>query len=410
MSDANRFANAAAIVGMGDAYASKDDIKDPLQLASEAAWAALADAGITKDDIPILYTCRSPWADLRPQWNNIFASYMGLQLQHSTEWTFHGAGANTMLGQAAIAVEAGLADYVLCLQADAIPLFVDAVAMGASLDTCPQFEYPYGATIPSVYAQLACRYMHEFGVTERDFAEVAILHQEWAVHHPYAAKRKFGLIDVDTVMTSPYVAWPLRRFMCATWGPGGTAGAFVVTSAKRAAAMHKKSKPVYIKGFGSCSTHEYLSERINTRKSTVPLGNLPGLTTTGVLEAGHQAWRMAGLTPDDIDVVGVAANFSHTFLLQMEDLGFAPKGKGMDLVRSGRMSPGGDLPVDTNGGWMAFGQPGISSAADTVVEVIRQLRGNPLGRKADRPPVTGLAYGAGGLMACNGVVILSTAQ
>src|SRR5215470_8032580 len=95
-----------AIIGMGDAYAEKDDVKDPLQLASEATWAAIADAGISKNDIGLLYTGRGPWADLRPQWNNIFASAIGLQLRISTEWTFHGAGVNAMIGEAVLAINA----------------------------------------------------------------------------------------------------------------------------------------------------------------------------------------------------------------------------------------------------------------------------------------------------------------
>ena len=210
----------AAIVGMGDAYADKDHVKDPLQLAAEASLGAFRDAGIKKDDIDILLTGRAPWADRRPQWSNIFASYLQLPVRMTTEITFHGAGVNAMIGQAALAIAAGVADYVLCVQSDAVELFIDATAVGAATDACPQFEFPYGPTIPTIYAQLACRYMHEFGVTEEDFAEVAVQRQEWAVHHPKAAKRKHGLITVEDVMRSPYISTPLRRWMCATWGPG----------------------------------------------------------------------------------------------------------------------------------------------------------------------------------------------
>jgi acetyl-CoA acetyltransferase len=395
----------AAIVGMGDAYADREHVKDPLQLASEASWAAFRDAGITKDQIDVLLTGRAPWADRRPQWNNIFASHLQMPVRMTTELTFHGAGVNAMIGQAALAVASGAADYVLCVQADAVELFIDATAVGAATDACPQFEFPYGPTIPTIYAQLACRYMHEFGVTEEDFAEVAVQRQEWAVHHPKAAKRKHGLITVDDVMRSPYISSPLRRWMCATWGPGGTAGAFIVTSVERAA---RAKNPIYIRGFGTCTTHEYLCERINLRKSTVPLGTLPAITTTGAAHAAREAYAMADMKPEDMDMAAVAGNFSHTFLVQLEDLGFAPKGRAMDLVRSGRMRPGGDFPVDTNGGWMGFGQPGISVAADSLVETIRQLRGNPLGLKAGNDPKTAMAYSAGGMLACHSTVILST--
>jgi acetyl-CoA acetyltransferase len=250
--------------------------------------------------------------------------------------------------------------------------------------------------------------MHEFGVTEEDFAEVAVQRQEWAVHHPKAAKRRHGLITVDDVMRSPYISTPLRRWMCATWGPGGTAGAFVVTSAERARRAGPAARPLYIRGFGTCTTHEYLCERINLRRSTVPLGPLPAITTTGAAHAAREAYAMADMTPADMQMAQLAGNFSHTVLVQLEDLGFAPKGRAMDLVRSGRMRPGGDFPVDTNGGWMGFGQPGISVAADSLVETVRQLRGEPLGLKAANAPKRAMAYSAGGMLACHSALILAT--
>ena len=126
-------------------------------------------------------------------------------------------------------IAAGRAEYVLCLQSDATELFVDAVAMGAEADSDPQFEGPYGPTIPSLYAQAAYRYFHEYGVTEKDLADVAVANQRWGVHHPHAAKARLGEIDREKVLASPYVATPLRRWMCSTWG-GGTGGALVVTS------------------------------------------------------------------------------------------------------------------------------------------------------------------------------------
>jgi len=396
----------AAIVGMGDAYASKEDIKDPLQLASEASWKAIREAGIKKSDIGALFTGRAPWADRRPQWNNIFASYLQLPVGLSTEVTVHGSGVNAMLGWAARAIETGDAEYVLCVQSDATPLFIDTVAVGVATDACPQFEFPYGPLIPTLYGQVASRYMHEFGVTEEDFAEVAVQHQDWGHRHPHAAKRKYGKIDLETVMSSPYISTPLRRWMCATWGPGGTAGAFIVTTAENAQKMG--GNPIYLRGFGHLVTHEYLIDRMGLVESKYPLGDLPNLTTSALVHCANEAYKMADMTPSDVDTVQLAGNFSHTVLLAMEDMGFAEKGKGMDLVRSGRMAIGGDLPTNTNGGWMSFGQPGISCAVDSIVEGIRQLRGNALGEQIDDKAKVAMVHGAGGLWACHSATLLST--
>lgn len=395
----------AAIVGLGDAYASRSDRKDPMQLAVEATQAAFRDAGITKNQVDAVFTGRSPWADKRSQWSNIFISHMQMPVTINSEITMHGSGLTATVGLAAQMIAAGKAEYVLCLQSDATELFVDAVAMGAEADADPQFEVPYGPTIPSLYAQAACRYFHEFGWGEEDLAHVAIANQKWGARHPHAAKARFGEVDVATVMASPYVSSPLRRWMCSTWG-GGTGGALVVTSVENA---RKAANPVYLLGYGSASTHEYLGDRMNLRRSRYSaLGQLPNLTTTATAEAARQAFAQAGIGRDDIDMAQISMNFAHMGPIILEDLGFAEKGKGVTLYREGRTGVDGDLPVDTNGGWLSFGQPGISCNMDSYVEAIRQLRGTALGMAPARRPETVLVQGAGGMISAGAVAILTT--
>lgn len=396
----------AAIVGMGDAYASRQDRKDPLQLAAEATRRALRDAGIRKEQVDAVYTGRSPWADKRSQWSNIFISHMQMPVKRTTEITMHGAGLTATLAVAAEMIAAGQAEYVLCLQSDATELFVDAVAMGAEADADPQFEVPYGPIIPALYGQAACRYLHEYDLTEADLADVAVSNQRWGVHHPHAAKARFGEVDRETVLASPYVASPLRRWMCSTWG-GGTGGALVVTSPERARAMH--ADPVYLLGYGSATTHEYLTDRMNMRACRFPeLGPMPNLTHTATAAAANQAFDMSGLSRGDIDMAQISVNFAHMGPIVMEDLGFAKKGRGIDLYREGRTGVDGDLPTDTNGGWLSFGQPGISCNMDSLVEAVRQLRGQPLGAAPKRRPKTVLVQGAGGMLAAGCVMLLSS--
>jgi acetyl-CoA acetyltransferase len=317
----------------------------------------------------------------------------------------HGAGLTSTIAIASQMIAAGRAEYVLCLQSDATELFVDAVAMGAEADADPQFEIPYGPTIPALYAQAACRYFHEFGITEDDLADVVIANQRWGRHHPHAAKAKFGEIDRAKVLGSPYVASPLRRWMCSTWG-GGTGGALVVTSPDN---VKDARDPVYVLGYGSASTHEYLTDRMNMRRCKFEgLGAFPNLTHTATAEAARQAYAMSGLTPSDIDMTQISVNFAHMGPIVMEDLGFAKKGRGIDLYREGRTGIDGDLPTDTNGGWLSFGQPGISCNMDSIVEAIRQLRGTPLGLAARNRPKTVLVQGAGGMLAAGAVLMLSS--
>lgn len=395
----------AAIVGMGDSYASTADRKDPMQLAVEATHKALADAGIRKDQIDAVFTGRSPWADKRSQWSNIFTSHMHMQVKLNSELTLHGAGLNATVAVASQMIAAGRADYVLCLQSDATELFVDAVAMGAEADADPQFELPYGPTIPSLYAQAACRYLHEFGITESDLADVVIANQRWAAQHPHAAKRRFGEVVREQVLASPYVSSPLRRWMCSTWG-GGTGGALVVTSVEKAKAA---KNPVYVMGYGSAATHEYLGDRMNMPNCKWPtLGTFPNITTTATAEAAREAFAMAGLSRTDVDMIQMSVNFAHMGPIILEDLGFAKKGHGMDVYRAGRTGFDGDLPTDTNGGWLSFGQPGISCNMDSYVEAIHQLRGTALGARPAKRPRTVLVQGAGGMLAAGSVTILGS--
>lgn len=393
----------AAIVGMGDAYATREDRKDPLQLAVEASMAALADAGIDKHHVDAVFTGRSPWADKRSQWSNVFISHMQMPVTLNSEITLHGAGLTSTIAVAAQMIAAGRADYVLCLQSDATELFVDAVAMGSEADSDPQYEVPYGPTIPSLYAQAASRYFHEFGLTETDLADVAVANQRWGAHHPHAAKARHGEIDRQKVLDSPYVATPLRRWMCSTWG-GGTGGALVVTSPERARGV---PGAIDVLGYGSAATHEYLTDRVNMRTGRFAgLGEFPNLTHTATVEAARQTYAMSGLTPADIDMTQLSVNFAHMGPILLEDLGFAKKGHGIDLYREGRTAIDGDLPSDTNGGWLSFGQPGISCNMDSLVEAVRQLRGSAMGRAPAARPRTVLVQGAGGMLAASGVVVL----
>lgn len=118
---------------------------------------------------------------------------------------------------------------------------------------------------------------------------------------------------------------------------------------------------------------------------------------------------MSGLTPADIDMAQISVNFAHMGPIVMEDLGFAKKGRGIDLYREGRTGVDGDLPTDTNGGWLSFGQPGISCNMDSMIEAVRQLRGTALGLAPSRRPRTVLVQGAGGMLAAGAVLLLSSA-
>jgi acetyl-CoA acetyltransferase len=395
----------AAIVGFGDSYCKPDERKSALRLAAEATRSALADAGLVKTDIDGVLTGRAPGSDRRLQWNNIFSAYAKITPTYSSEISIHAAGMNSMLKHAAMAVTTGVAKYVLCLGADSDAYVSDKIQGVVDIDTDPEFERPFGLIVPSLYAQSACRLMHEYGITDEQMSMVAVQCQNWGVHHPYAAKASKGLITLEQVMASPMVSSPLRLWHCAIFGPAGTGGAVIVTTAEEAEAM--TDHPIYILGSGECETHEYLTDRLALRSSRLDLGSLPNITTTGCKIAAEIAFRVAGIGRDEIDIVQTASNFAHIELIALAELGFAEKAEVGEFVMSGATDIGGSLPTNTNGGWLSFGQPGVSCVMDSVVEAIRQLRGQALGKQVEDVK-TALVQAVGGMTACNSVTILST--
>jgi acetyl-CoA acetyltransferase len=393
-----------AIAGFGDSYAHEDNQKSAIQLATEATTAAVKDANISHDDIDAVITGRPPLSDQRPQWNNVFSSYLNIPTKYSTEVTNHGAGVNGTIKHALSALNSDFVDTVLCVSSDAASLFSNPVEEIPQMDADREFEYPYGPFMPSLYGMVAERYMHEYDITHEQMAHIAVTSRRWAIEHPHAEMNEKGKITIDDVINSKEVSSPLNLLDCAPYGPGGTGGALIITKADRAENLQEK--PIYIRGVGEYNTHEKLTDRLALRGKK-PNETRPNLTTTGAKEAARQAYTMADLTPEDMDLVEPSTNFTHIGLMLLEDLGFCEKGEGGKFVENGGIDFDNGIPFNTNGGWLSFGQPVISGPMDMIVEAIRQMRNSALGKQVSDPN-TALTHGIGGPTACHSVSILST--
>lgn len=392
---------AATVIGWGESYASDESPKTPLRLATEAAREALDRSGIQKDEIEGILTGRAPIADQRPQYNNILSSQWNLTPQLSTEITFHSAGVVSLFKYAAMAVATEVADPVLCVQSDAVPLYANGGERVTEMDVDPVFEYPYGPTIPAIFALIARRQMTEYGVTREHFAQVPVTAREWGREHPHAALGHKGEMTVEDVLAAPMVADPLSLFDCTPWGPPGTGGAFIVTKADAAASF--TGTPIDIRGVGECSTHENISFRPSVR--TAPVDHPGRLTATGAQVSGRTAFAMAECEPSEIDVAEITYLFSNIALLLLEDLGFCAKGDGGEFVANGGIDPETGLAFGTHGGDLTFGQPGVSFEMNAIIECLRQLAGEPLGRAVPDAEL-GLVHGIGSTCACHSTAIL----
>jgi acetyl-CoA acetyltransferase len=193
------------------------------------------------------------------------------------------------------------------------------------------------------------------------------------------------------VLGSRMVSHPLTVRDCCLVTDGG--GALVMTSAARAKTLRKP--PAYVLGTGESISH-------------LTISNMADLTVTAARESGAQAYAMAGLKPNDIDVVQVYDAFTITTLLFLEDLGFCPKGEGGRFVMDGAIAPGGKLPVNTNGGGLSYCHPGMYGLF-VLMEAVRQIRGE-CGERQVAGCATAIAHGNGGVLSAQSTVILGAAS
>jgi len=393
---------SCVIAGIGRSISRKGDPdkKTPLQLVIAAAAQAMDEAGINRKQIGALLTARMPRSYCSLQYNQAVLNELKIAPMISTEVTSHGAGALGTIEFAVMLLQNRLIDYALCVTGEASPLWIEMVSGSANWEADLQFEAPYGPTTPALYAQVACRYMHEYGITPEQMARVAVENRKWALHHPHAAMREKGEITVEDVLASKMIASPLRMLDCAAWFPGGIGSAAVIT---RADMVDSGSKPIYVAGFGQCSTHEWIGERMELQ-GVEPVVDGPSLVRTGASVAARQAYEMSGLKPSDMDLVETSAPFTFANLLMLEELGFCGLGEGGAFVESGGVDFDGGLPFNTTGGYLSFGQSG--QGLYLLKEVMDQIRGTPEGRPVPNAR-TGLVHGHGGPLACHSVMIVT---
>ena len=381
----------AAIAGIGESRVGKVPDRSALQLQTDAAQAALNDAGLRMSDIDGLLT-----TPVRVEhWNmpcGVVAHHLGLQPSYLATVDLAGASGAAMIHQAAMAIAAGQCTTVLCVAGQNLLTHstrasaVKKMAEGGSAH--PQFEVPYGPLVPSLYALVAQRHMHEYGTTPEQMAQVAVTMRHHASLNPNAHKR--DLITIADVLKSKMIASPLHILDCAIVSDG--AAAAIVTSAERARDL--KKKPVHLLGQGFGLRHSHIGDT--------------KLTTTGAVDAGRDAFRTSGLKPSDMDVAQIYDCFTITVIVELEDLGFCKKGEGGRFVEGGRIGIGGELPVTTHGGLLSGGHPGLGGGFFHVLEAVRQLRGEAGARQVKNAEVA-LVHGNGGVISIHCTLILGGA-
>ena len=374
----------AAVVGV----AESDEIgvvpdKSTLALQGEATLNALVDAGLKLADVEGLFT-----AGFRP---TEVAEYLGIQPRYFDGTHVGGSSFIVHLGHAAAAIASGRIDVALIVGGESGRSRIGLPASGSSAQgMAGQFENPYG--LPDAiggYAMACARHMHQYGTTSEQLAEIAVAARKWAAFNPRAHKR--DPLTVAEVLASPMVSWPFRRLDCCL--VTDAAGAAVLTSTDRARDL--KKQPVRVIGWGEGHDHQLVSQ-------------MPDLTSGPGRISGPDAFAMAGVRHEDIDVAQVYDSFTYTVLTSLEDIGFCKKGEGGDFVSGGRIAPGGDFPLNTSGGGLSYTHPGMFGIF-TIIESVRQLRGDFVdqGPRQVAGARLGLVHGTGGRLSATGTAILA---
>jgi acetyl-CoA acetyltransferase len=381
--------NKVAIVAAADSEVGVVPQYSATQLYVRAAKLALADAGLTKDDVDGLITCVS-WAEPYLYHAEMIAEYMQIFPRYCITAPSGGGTTLAVMHHAASAIMTGICNTVLITMADSqvSGLSRDKAIEAMATAGHPQFERPYGPPIPAYYALLARAHEHAYGTTEAQRAAVAVACRKHASLNPAAQMRK--PITVDDVLGSRMIADPLHLLDCSLVSDGGAA--IIMTSAERARDFIKK--PVYMLGVGEGHSHEHISQARS-------------LTTSAAKEAGERAYAMAGLTPHDIDVAELYDCFTPVVIIELEDLGFCRKGEGGPFVEGGRIELGGELPVNTHGGLLSHCHPGHPGSMFHITEAVKQLRGECGSRQVDGAKLA-LVHGQGGIMSTHCTMILGS--
>lgn len=367
-----------AVIGIGMTKFGELWNKSLRDLFVEAALAAIDDAGVDSIESMYVGAMSSGLFVGQEHLTSLLADYLGVTSIPVTRLESACCSSGLAFKQGLIEVASGWSDIVLV---GGVEKMTDVSGEGATytLATAADQEYEVynGITFPGLYALMARRHMYQYGTTREQLAQVAVKNHKNGAKNPYA---QFSFeISIEKVINSMMIADPLRLLDCSPISDGA-ACAILCPLDK---AKNYTDKPVKIIGSGQAT-------------DTIALHSRKDLTTlNSVVRAAKEAYNMAGLSPQDIDVAEVHDCFTIAEICAIEDLGFVEKGKGGKAVEQGRTEIDGDIPVNTSGGLKAKGHPVGATGVAQICALVEQLRGDA-GERQVKDARIGLAENIGG--------------
>ncbi|MEE9151774.1 MAG: thiolase domain-containing protein [Thermoplasmata archaeon] len=367
------------VVGIGHGVFGRRNDATVQELAFEPFKEAMEDAGITQKDIDSVIIGSSPEYHKQRSLPGVVAEYIGMNPKPAFLTEAACASGSAALYSAYGFIKAGMFDVVAVIGVQKMmELSTPEILalMGRVGDV--QWESNFGTTFPGYYAMYARRHMHEYGTTEEQMALVAIKNHFYGVKNPKARFQKE--VSMEKIMSSSMIASPLKVYDCCANADG--AACVIVANEERARKL--SDTPVWLEGVGSATAPFSVLNRASI--STIP----------SAVDAGRQAYKMANVGANDIDVADVHDCFTIAEIMAYEDLGFCKKGEGGKFIEEKQTYMGGKIPVNVDGGLKAKGHPVGATGTSMTVEAVKQLRGEAKERQVAGAEIA-LTHNVGGI-------------
>ncbi|MBI4295487.1 MAG: thiolase domain-containing protein [Chloroflexi bacterium] len=377
-----------AIVGAGQSVFSRSCGVSIRELCFEAYKEAMNGLDLTNKGIDASIICSAPEYDKQRTPSGLISEYLELTPKPTFYVETVCSSSTTGLRVAYSLVKSGLHKVVAVIgfqKMSEISSRDAAERMGRGADIL--WEAPFGITMPSGYAMYAHGHMAQYGTTPEQLAKIRVKNSHYGAKNEKATYRKE--LTLDEIIASQMVASPLKMFDCCA----NADGASCIIVASQDVARRVTDIPIWISGLGAATDTMSMSGR----------QLLSGLRCAQ--EAARQAYDMAGVGPDDIDVAEVHDCFTIAELMAYEDLGFAKPGEGVKLIENKQTYAEGKIPVNVDGGLLSKGHPIGATGGSQVRTIVRQLRGQATEAQVKNAEI-GLVHNIGGVGQYANVTIL----
>ena len=378
--DINNLRGKTAVVGLAESGCGMASGWSAMEIMANSVHDALDDAGIKLNEVDGVFAATA----FHSMAAMSLSEYLGLKPKFADGSQIGGSSFLSHILTAALALDAGLINVAVV----AYGSNQKSIGGFKTISEAMPYEAQYEPRMPvTAYALAAKRYMHEFGASREDLANVAVSARDWALLNPRAYTYDQGPLTVEDVLSARPIVDPLGKLDCCLVTDGGAA--VIMTRSDRA--KDTKNTPIYLLGAAMEHHHRMVSE-------------MPDLVRTSAIDSSQRAFKMSSYKATDMDTIQLYDAFTINTLLFLEDLGFCKKGEAIELVKNNNIGPSGSLKVNTNGGGLSCVHPGMYGLFVTL-EAIRQLRnsaGDNVGERSgggwiDNAKLS-VAHGNGGVL------------